>query len=63
MEKRNEILDLGIEFSLKIIEFTELLESKRKFVIANQLMKCGTSMSKYSLKHSLQKVKMILFTN
>lgn len=43
MEKRNEILDLGIEFSLKIIEFSELLESNRKFVIANQLMKCGTS--------------------
>lgn len=43
MEKSNEILDLGILFSLKIIEFTELLESQRKFVIANQLLKCGTS--------------------
>lgn len=43
MENKNEILDLGIRFSLKIIEFTELLESQRKFVIANQLLKCGTS--------------------
>ena len=43
MEKRNEILELSIQFSLDIIEFTEILESKRKFVIANQLLKSGTS--------------------
>ena len=43
MEKRNEILELCIQFSLDIIEFTEVLESKRKFVIANQLLKSGTS--------------------
>lgn len=43
MEKRNEILELSIQFALNIIEFTEILESKRKFVIANQLLKSGTS--------------------
>lgn len=43
MERKNEILDLGIEFAMQIIEFTELLENQRKFVIANQLMKAGTS--------------------
>ncbi|PSG90438.1 four helix bundle protein [Aurantibacter aestuarii] len=43
MERKNIILDKSIEFSLHIIEFTELLESKRKFVIANQLLKSGTS--------------------
>ncbi|MCT2562738.1 four helix bundle protein [Chryseobacterium herbae] len=43
MEKKNEILDLSIRFSLDIIKYTELLESSRKFVIANQLMKSGTS--------------------
>ncbi|QDP84428.1 four helix bundle protein [Chryseobacterium sp. SNU WT5] len=43
MEKRNEILELSIQFALDIIEFTEILESKRKFVIANQLLKSGTS--------------------
>ncbi|SFN14290.1 four helix bundle protein [Chryseobacterium oleae] len=43
MEKKNEILDLTIRFSLDIIKYTELLESSRKFVIANQLMKSGTS--------------------
>lgn len=43
MVKRNEILELSIEFSLKIIKFAEILEQNRKFVIANQLLKSGTS--------------------
>jgi len=42
-DKPNLILDLTFKFSLKIIEFTELLESKRKFNMANQLFKSGTS--------------------
>ena len=43
METKNEILDLSFEFALNIIDFVEELESKRKFVIAHQLLKCGTS--------------------
>lgn len=43
MEKRNEILELSFEFALGIIEYTELLEAKRKYVIARQLLKSGTS--------------------
>ena len=39
----NVILKKTIEFSLEIIRYVELLEEKRKFVIANQLLKCGTS--------------------
>jgi four helix bundle protein len=39
----NVILSKTIEFSLQIIKYVELLEEKRKFVIANQLLKCGTS--------------------
>jgi four helix bundle protein len=39
----NEIVDVSFEFALKIIEFSEMLENKRKFVMANQLLKCGTS--------------------
>ena len=42
-DKPNLILDLIFKFSLNIIEFTELLESKRKFNMANQLFKSGTS--------------------
>ena len=39
----NEIVDVSFEFALLIIEYAELLESNRKFVIANQLLKSGTS--------------------
>lgn len=39
----NRILDLSFSFALQIIEYVELLEKKRKFVIANQLLKSGTS--------------------
>jgi len=40
---KNAILEKSFEFALKIIEFTELLESKRKYIIANQLIRSGTS--------------------
>ncbi len=43
MEKENVILKLTFEFALDVIEFAELLESKRKFVVVNQLLKSGTS--------------------
>jgi four helix bundle protein len=39
----NIILKKTIEFSLAIIEYAELLESNRKYVIARQLLKSGTS--------------------
>ncbi len=42
-EKPNLIVDLTFNFSLKIIAFTEVLESKKKFNMANQLFKSGTS--------------------
>jgi len=42
-DKENLIVKLTFEFALDIIEFTEELEASRKFVIANQLLKCGTS--------------------
>ncbi|RVU00088.1 four helix bundle protein [Mucilaginibacter limnophilus] len=38
----NLIVDLTFDFALKIIDYTELLESKRKFNMANQLFKSGT---------------------
>ena len=43
MKKRNEILEIIFEFALDIIEYSELMESKRKFAIANQILKSGTS--------------------
>jgi four helix bundle protein len=42
-KKENIIFTKTIAFSLLIIEFCEELEKNRKFVIANQLLKSGTS--------------------
>ncbi len=41
--RSNVVVEKSIQFSLLIIEFTELLESQRKFVVAKQLLKSGTS--------------------
>ncbi len=41
--QKNAIVDLTFEFSLAIIEFTEELESLRKYNLANQLFRSGTS--------------------
>lgn len=44
MEKKdNPILKLTFEFSIQIVLYCEILEEKRKYVIANQLLKSGTS--------------------
>jgi four helix bundle protein len=43
MEKRNEILELSFQFALDIIEFSEQIEEKRKYVVARQILKSGTS--------------------
>ncbi len=42
-QKDNIILIKTISFSLLVIEYIELLEEKRKYVIAKQLMRSGTS--------------------
>lgn len=43
METKNEILALSINYAKTIISHTELLESHKKYVIANQLLKSGMS--------------------
>ena len=44
MNKReNVVVEKSIEFSLLIVEFCEKLEKERKFIIAKQLLKSGTS--------------------
>jgi four helix bundle protein len=42
-KKENPILNLTFQFALDVIEFSEVLESKRKYIIARQLLKSGTS--------------------
>jgi four helix bundle protein len=41
--KQNAILKLSFDFSLMVIAYCEKLEAIRKFIIANQLLKSGTS--------------------
>jgi four helix bundle protein len=41
--KQNPVLNLTFEFSLLLIDYCELLNDAKKFVIANQLLKSGTS--------------------
>ena len=43
MEKENLILDLSFGFGLEIIKFTEGLEQLKKYNLANQLFRSGTS--------------------
>ncbi|HRG68692.1 MAG: four helix bundle protein [Saprospiraceae bacterium] len=40
---KNPILELSFAFALKIVAYCELLEKQKKFIIANQLLKSGTS--------------------
>jgi len=39
----NPILKLSFDFSLMVIEYCELLESDKRFIIARQLLRSGTS--------------------
>jgi four helix bundle protein len=42
-KKENLIVIKSIDFALKIISFSEVLEEKRKYVIARQVLRSGTS--------------------
>jgi len=40
---KNQVVEKSIEFAIDIITYCEILESHKKFVISNQLLKSGTS--------------------
>lgn len=42
-DKENLIVKLSLDFAIDIIEFSEVLEEQKKFVIAGQILKSGTS--------------------
>lgn len=42
-DKENVIVEKAIQFSLKVIKYCEILEQDRKYVIAKQLLRSGTS--------------------
>jgi four helix bundle protein len=41
--EKNAILKLSFDFSLNLIEYCKVLESQRKYVVARQLLRSGTS--------------------
>jgi four helix bundle protein len=43
MKTGNLIIDLSFQFALEIIDFTELLKQQKKFSLAEQLFRSGTS--------------------
>lgn len=43
MERENVIVTKSIEFALDIIKYSDTLESHKKFVVAKQLLRSGTS--------------------
>ena len=47
-KNQNELLNLTFEFALMLIEFDELLENRKKYIIARQLLKSGTSIGSNS---------------
>ena len=40
---KNVVVEKSIEVSLLVLEYCEVLESERKYIIARQLLKSGTS--------------------
>jgi len=48
--EKNPILKLTLDFSLMVIEYCEKLEQEKKFVVAKQLLKSGTSIGANSME-------------
>ena len=43
METKNAVVEKSLNFAVEIVKFCELLEEKRKYVVAKQLLRSGTS--------------------
>lgn len=43
LPKNNLIVDLTLEFAIEIVKYCEVLEANKKYVIARQLLRSGTS--------------------
>ncbi len=63
--ENNPLIQKSVQFSLDIIEYCELLENNKKFVVAKQLLRSGTSIgansfeaqNPYSKKDFINKIK------
>src|SRR5580704_5525359 len=59
--REGPIIKKSLEFSILVVNYCELLESKRKFIIANQLLKSGTSIGTnvFEAQHSESRLDFI----
>ena len=48
--ENNPLIQKSVQFSLDIIEYCELLENNKKFVVAKQLLRSGTSIGANSFE-------------
>jgi four helix bundle protein len=62
-KEKNLIVELSFEFALKIIQYTGKLEAERKYVLAKQLLKSGTSIGANIREAQNAKAAQILFIN
>jgi len=56
----NPLLKLSFDFALMIIEYCEQLERDRKYIIARQLLKSGTSIGANAMEAQNAESKPIL---
>lgn len=62
-KKNNIILLLTFDFSIKIIRYTELLDSERKFTISKQVLRSGTAIGALVREAQNARVFQISFIN
>ena len=48
--EKNPILKLTIQFSLSVIEYCELLETEKKYIVSKQLLRSATSIGANSME-------------
>ncbi len=61
--KENLILVKSFEFAKKVVLYTEKIRGKQKFVVANQLLKSGTSIGANIKEAQNAESKADLYTN
>ena len=61
METKNIIVDKSLNFGVEIVKYCELLEEKRKYVVAKQLLRSGTSIGAnvFEAQHAKSKADFI----
>jgi four helix bundle protein len=59
--REGPIVKKSIDFSVSIINYCDLLDTKKKFVVANQLLKSGTSIGAnvFEAQHSESRLDFI----